>query len=433
MPRKLTGQVRYNGAKGCYETRLRYRDKRRVWVALPKGLTRLQAEAKSRAWAKQAKNTDSPTPKIRPAGPGGETVTEHFVRHCEERRKAGLVTVYDDERRYYAHVAPIIGDMPIAYVNEDQIEDVRDSLNAKARAGYYVTEDKKRRSFGAKSAQNVWVMMQAHFKAASRKGEVRALRIRNDNPVANVAGTSAPTRKAKQFLYPSELLRLVSEPTIPMHWRRGYAISVYAFLRSGELEALTFGDIDLEHHDISVNKALQSNGTIGPPKNGEARTVPIEPALLPLLTVMRAEAIETVARELGPTAKRRDVEARVRTLPVVPMPQRNNRPIVLREDMEKAGITRPDLFARDATRTPMTYHDLRATGITWAAVRGEAPFKLHAFAGHKSVSTTEKYIRRAATLGRSIGEVFPQLPVSLLHHRMGTIAGKSSRAGGDDE
>lgn len=415
MPKKLTGQVRWNAAKGCYETRLRYRDGRRVWVALPKGLTLLQAEARSRSWAKHAKHSDSPVRRIKAPGPGGETVDQHFIRHCAERQRAGILTVYDDERRYYAHVSKIIGHLPMAHVDEDQIEDVRDALNDKARVGFYVSEDGRRRSFGAKSAQNVWVMMQAHFKAASRKGEVRALRVRKDNPVANVAGTTSPTRKAKQFLYPSELLALVAEPAIPKHWRRGYVISVYAFLRAGELEVLTWGDVDLEHLDISINKAMQSDGSVGPPKNGTARTVPIEDTLLPLLIAMRSDAVEAVMRDLGPKAKRREIDAKVNAAIVVPMPQRNNRSEVLREDLARAGITRPDLFARDATRTPMTYHDLRATGITWRAVRGDAPFKLQASAGHSSVSTTEKYIRRAATLGRAIGEVFPSLPAVLLH------------------
>lgn len=414
MPKPLTGQVRPNKAKGGYETRLRFKDGSRVWVSVPKGYSLTQAKTWSRGMAKRARLTDPPKKKIRAPGPGGETVDEHFVRHCAERKCAGILTVYDDERRYYAHVSPLIGHLSMKLVTEDQIEDVRDSLNAKARAGFYIDRDGRRRSFSAKSAQNVWVMMQSHFKAASRKGEVRALRVRNDNPVANVAGTSAPSRKVKQFLYPSELLTLVNCQVVPLHWRRSYAISVYAFLRAGELEVLTWGDVDLEHHDISINKAMQSDGTLGPPKNGEARSVPIEPNLHPLLTVMRAEAVDAVKRE-HPSAKHREIEQRVRALTVVPMPQRNNRPLILREDLDRAGVTRPDLFARDATRTPMTYHDLRATGITWAAVRGEAPFKLQAFAGHKSVSTTEKYIRRAATLGRAVGEVFPHLPASLLH------------------
>ncbi|WP_437712845.1 hypothetical protein WMF45_44435 [Sorangium sp. So ce448] len=34
----------------------------------------------------------------------------------------------------------------------------------------------------------------------------------------------------------------------------------------------------------------------------------------------------------------------------------------LREHIERAGVTRPDLFASDRTRKPITFYDLRPTG-----------------------------------------------------------------------
>lgn len=51
----------------------------------------------------------------------------------------------------------------------------------------------------------------------------------------------------------------------------------------------------------------------------------------------------------------------------------------------------------------MTWHDLRATGITWRAVRGDEPLE-----------TTQKYIREAEVIRDGFGEVFPPLPASLL-------------------
>lgn len=46
----------------------------------------------------------------------------------------------------------------------------------------------------------------------------------------------------------------------------------------------------------------------------------------------------------------------------------------------------------------ITFHDLRATGITWMAVRGDDPLKIKQRAGHASLSTTEGYIRLAEEL-----------------------------------
>jgi hypothetical protein len=44
----------------------------------------------------------------------------------------------------------------------------------------------------------------------------------------------------------------------------------------------------------------------------------------------------------------------------------------LRTDLETAGITRAELFANDATQEWVTFYELRATGITWRAMRSDA-------------------------------------------------------------
>jgi integrase len=43
----------------------------------------------------------------------------------------------------------------------------------------------------------------------------------------------------------------------------------------------------------------------------------------------------------------------------------------------------------------MTWHDLRATGLTWLAIRGDDPLKIKQRAGHSAFSTTEGYVRQA--------------------------------------
>ena len=58
----------------------------------------------------------------------------------------------------------------------------------------------------------------------------------------------------------------------------------------------------------------------------------------------------------------------------------------------------------------ITFHDLRATGITWRAVRGDDVLKIQRAVGHRSLMTTQRYIREAEVIGRDIGEPFPALP-----------------------
>lgn len=86
----------------------------------------------------------------------------------------------------------------------------------------------------------------------------------------------------------------------------------------------------------------------------------------------------------------------------------------LRLYLEAAGVKRAELFVTDKTRKAVTFHDLRATGITWCAVRGDDALKIKQRAGHASFSTTEGYIREAENLRQGFGDVFPPLPDGLV-------------------
>jgi hypothetical protein len=86
----------------------------------------------------------------------------------------------------------------------------------------------------------------------------------------------------------------------------------------------------------------------------------------------------------------------------------------LREHLHRAGITREELFADDETRAPLTLHDLRATGITWCAVRGADPIKIQRRAGHTDLATTQRYIREAENIDARFGVPFPILPASVV-------------------
>jgi hypothetical protein len=66
-----------------------------------------------------------------------------------------------------------------------------------------------------------------------------------------------------------------------------------------------------------------------------------------------------------------------------------------REHLLRAGRKRADLHLNDARHKHLTFHDLRATGITWAALRGDDPLKIKQRAGRSTFRTTEGYIREA--------------------------------------
>ena len=84
-------------------------------------------------------------------------------------------------------------------------------------------------------------------------------------------------------------------------------------------------------------------------------------------------------------------------------------------------MERAELYASDETCKAITFHDLRVTGITWMAVRGDEPLRIMQRAGHTSFETTQGYIREAENLRAGFGTVFPPLPTSRLAHSMGQV------------
>jgi integrase len=220
----------------------------------------------------------------------------------------------------------------------------------------------------------------------------REFRVRDENPVREVKPPERGSRKAKQFLWPSEFLQFVSSDCVPLAMRRAVAQAIYLFPRDGEHRALEWGagDVDLEHGVLSITRALNARtGTVESTKSGETRRFAIETNPLPLLHAMHDEA-KGKGAVIGwhePHMSR-----------------------ALRRALQRAGVTRPELHEGSPTRKPLTWHDLRATGLTWMAIRGDDPLKIRQRAGHAAFSTTEIYIRDAEAVDDAFGEVFPPLP-----------------------
>jgi hypothetical protein len=126
-------------------------------------------------------------------------------------------------------------------------------------------------------------------------------------------------------------------------------------------------------------------------KGRAARRFRIEPNLLPLLRVMRAEASSEYVVEVPSDLAKR-----------------------FRELLRRAGVTRSELFvgSKDRTRLPIRFHDLRSTGLTWMAIRGDNALVIQDRAGHSEFKTTQKYVREAQQI--VCEPVFPPMPACLL-------------------
>ncbi|MDZ4676317.1 MAG: site-specific integrase [Oligoflexia bacterium] len=151
---------------------------------------------------------------------------------------------------------------------------------------------------------------------------------------------------------------------------RFYPIWVMALLtglRSGEMYALRWTDIDFDARLISITRQWTSKGGFGPTKSRLNRVVPVSEDLLKFLKelkLQRASEDEFVLPHLREWT-----------------------------DGEQARVTRD--FCAAVGVTPVKFHDLRATFITNLLARGESLARVMSVVGHNELKTTNGYLRRA--------------------------------------
>ena len=136
--------------------------------------------------------------------------------------------------------------------------------------------------------------------------KIDALRVRGDNPARDVAGPDRGAATGKQYLYPSEFLRVrLVRATCRCAGAARSRSRVYLYTRPGELRQLAWEDVDLEHGTIHIHRALdRDTGKAKSTKTKHPRRLNIEPELLPLLRAMHDESGGDGHRRSLPDASR---------------------------------------------------------------------------------------------------------------------------------
>lgn len=171
----------------------------------------------------------------------------------------------------------------------------------------------------------------------------------------------------KKVLSNQEAAVLLREAKLTNH--RFYPVWVMALftgMRSGELYALRWIDIDLENRFIQVSRSWSSKNGFTSTKNQKTRMVPVSDGLLSFL------------KELKILRGREEF-----VLPHLPEWTRGDGADVTRSFCKSIGIT------------PVKFHDLRATFITNLLSRGESLARVMAIVGHADIDTTNVYLRLA--------------------------------------
>ncbi len=319
-----------------------------------------------------------------PAATSGETVAKYAERWLKSR-ELKVTSIRDDRSRLRDHVLPIVGALDVATFVRDDVENVRDALDAKIVSG----------ALNWKTARNAWgTFIKLCDDSANAKR--RDLRMRTDNPATGVRAPDRGLRKAKQYLFPNEVLRFVECEDVPLTWRRNVAVAIYLYMRDGELRELRWDDVDLEHALVNVTHAYnrRTKTSKAPKTDAGTRRVPIHENLLPLLRAMHAESKGDGL--------------------VLPLSSERTMARALRRWLRRSGVLRDELFEASPTRKPITWHDMRASGITWLAITGLDATKIQRRAGHTTAETTLGYIREAESFaGDAFGVPFPALPAAL--------------------
>jgi integrase len=347
-----------------------------------------------------------------PATAKGLALRDYALKQWLPSREGRIASHRDDLSHLRDHVLPLVGDVDVALLTRDDVERVRDDLDRRLALASDAAE-----YLAWKTATNIWTTF-TKMLADMATHKRRELRVRPDANLA--AGVKAPDRganKAKQYLYPSEVSAFLACERIPLTWKRAVAVAVYLGARDGELRALTWDCVDLEHATIHVHKAWDRRaGSVGTTKSEVTRRVAIEPELLPLLSAMH--------------------EQRTGEGAVLELPSERDMARGLRRWLRHAGVARDELFESSATTRPIRFHDLRATYCTWAAIRGDAPQLIMQRAGHEHFETTLGYVRTAEALRAGFGTPFPPLPTALTGQKKNVpsapIGGRDVLRGGRD-
>ncbi len=209
------------------------------------------------------------------------------------------------------------------------------------------------------SRRNLIKTMRRIFRMAIDEGHMTV------NPFAGMMIRTPETDLT--VLTSTEVQTLLHEAKMAQH--RFYPVWIFALMtgmRSGEMFALLWNDIDLENRLISVNKQWTSKNGICATKTRRNRMVPISDEFYQFLLELKIE---------------RGQEKSV--LPLLTEWENGEQARVLRDFCQAIGITQ------------IRFHDLRATFITNLLASGETLVRVMSIVGHSELKTTNGYLRKA--------------------------------------
>jgi integrase len=278
----------------------------------------------------------------------------------------GLRETSRSEYRYRLdnHILPALGDVPIGRLAPSAVREWYAKLHAEH----------------ATTASNSYRLLRAILNTAVADERI----VRNPCQVKGAASDAAPERPVASI---AEVA--AAADAMPERLRLAALLAAWCQLRRGEVLGLQRRDVDLMHGTIRVERSVSrlkgGKVIVGPPKTAAGRrTLAVPPNILPNLEAH-------LERFVGPKPEAW----------LFPGPRGPLTPSLLDAAWGSArlAIGRPELH----------FHDLRHSGLTWAAATGASTRELMARGGHASPAAALRYQHATKDRDRALAEAMAAL------------------------
>jgi integrase len=429
MPKRATGQLLRNADGLSARVRIVGHHPTRPSFPLAGSLSDAQAEARTEVlagWARSMKAHAAPDEIAKLVTLGAAAKTEQAFADVAEAVEA---IVSGKTRSTVAALAPTFGKWADKWTTgelhklyPDHVRD-KDHDRDKETVRLYLQPIAFTRlsDFTLDDAERVMKALPARLAARSRKGVAQCMRkvlslavypgrFIAQNPIPREWMPKVPKSadKAKSYLYPEELAKLLGCKDVALERRIAYGVLAHEGLRASELERLKWRDVDLERGRVK----LDTNKTADP------RSWALDPSVTRALTWWKkrlgADDGDFVLGGL-------DLGLGARWLQGKSWHVKTGKPEE-RGDLRLAGVTRAELFERSSTRQPIRLHDMRAAFVTVSLANGKTETWVTDRTGHKSSQMVAKYTRGACTWSELALGPLPPMAESIPEFREATEA-----------
>lgn len=281
-----------------------------------------------------------------------------------------------------AWVMPFLGHKAVAAITDDDISIALGQAHRAAR-------ERRGRPWSENTQRQLAQALSRLFRLAEYPCKLRP---EGTNPVRPEMIPSGGCKKLKQMLYPHEMEALMACAEVPVIRRVWYAVAVNTLLRAGSIALLDWTDFDRRNETLAVRVTKTDVPLLIAVRDSDGYAPGVA-------RVLRLWHVLSGARASGPI------------FPPDALPVKTGQAKALRLDLRRAGCDRAALHASNASSLRIRFHDLRATGVTWAFRAGKGLGWITDRTGHVTPAMVEQYRRGARQLADLDYEPFPRVVI----------------------